>query len=502
MRAAAGSSRGRLAGRARRTTLNPSPGSPSKIDARAVVLPLALAQFICSYAASSLNVAITAIAKDLDTTVIGVQTTITLFTLTMAALMIPGSKLSDIWGRRTCFITGLAVYGIGALLASLSPGLGLMIVGNSILEGVGSALMIPPVYILVTVIFTEVRTRAKYFGIVSGAGALGAAAGPLIGGLITSLLGWRALFLTQALAVALIIFLARNLPDQPRQVPRPPFDLGGAVLSAAGLSFLVLGILQTNTYGWFVSRKDFSVAGTVLISQGGMSPVWLSIGVGAAVLVCFFRYLRARERKGKEPLLHRRLLHDRTANLGLGVQLIQWLTMQGTFFVVSVFLQQAWKYDAIRTGLMLTPASVGILASSAAAERLARRHSQRTLIRQGFIVTTAGMALFLALVRTTSGTFSLVPGLLLTGLGVGVMLTAAVNLVQSSFPDSDQSDISGLSRSVSNLGSSLGTALAGSILVAATHPGGRPFALSLTTLLVVTVIGLVLALFIPSRADS
>jgi MFS family permease len=489
-----------MSGRARRPTLNPSPTTPSKIDARAVVLPLALAQFICSYAASSLNVAISAIAKDLDTTVIGVQTTITLFTLTMAALMIPGSKLSDIWGRRTCFIAGLAVYGVGALLASLAPGLGLMIVGNSILEGVGSALMIPPVYILVTVTFSEVRTRAKYFGVVSGAGALGAATGPLIGGLITSALGWRALFLTQALAVALIIYLARDLTDTPRQGPRPSFDLGGAVLSAAGLFFLVLGILQTNTYGWFVSRKDFTVGGTVLIAQGGMSPVWLSIGIGVAFLACFFRYLRAREDAGKEPLLRRRLLHDRTANLGLGVQCIQWLTMQGTFFVISVFLQQVWKYDAIRTGLTLTPASVGILAASAAADRLARLHTQRTLIRAGFAVTVAGMVLLLALVRTTSGVLSLVPGLLLAGLGVGVMLTATVNLVQSSFPDSDQSDISGLSRSVSNLGSSLGTALAGSILVAATHPGGRPFALSLTTLLVITVIGLALAVLIPRRA--
>ncbi|MBL7617721.1 MFS transporter [Frankia sp. AgB1.8] len=485
----------------RRSTLKPSPGGRAGIDARAVVLPLALAQFICSYAASSLNVAISAIAKDLDTTVIGVQTTITLFTLTMAALMVPGSKLSDLWGRRTCFIAGLAVYGVGALLAGLAPGLGVMIVGNSILEGVGSALMIPPVYILVTVTFTEVRDRAKYFGVVSGAGALGSAAGPLIGGLITGLIGWRALFLTQVVVVALIIYLARNLRDQPRQEPRPPFDLGGAVLSAAGLFFLVLGILQTNTYGWFVSRKDFSVGGTVLISKGGMSPVWLSIALGVVILGWFFWYLHARERKGKDPLLRGRLLRNRTANLGLGIQLVQWLAMQGTFFVISVFLQQVWKYDAIQTGLMLTPASAGILVASAAAERLASRHSQRALIQAGFVVTAAGMAVSLALVRTTSGNLSLVPGLLLTGLGVGVMLTAAVNLVQSSFPDSDQSDISGLSRSISNLGSSLGTALAGSILVAATHPGGRPFALSLTTLLVITVIGLVIALFIPSRTD-
>src|SRR5437764_4759386 len=174
-------------------------------SARAMILPLALAQFICSYAATNMNVAISAIAKDLGTTVAGVQTAITLFTLTMAALMITGSKLTDIWGRKRCFVLGLLVYGVGAVLAALAPGIGLMVFGYSFLEGVGSALMIPPIYILVTVAFADVRSRAKYFGVVSGAGGLGAAAGPLIGGLVTTLLSWRASFLLQALVVGWVI---------------------------------------------------------------------------------------------------------------------------------------------------------------------------------------------------------------------------------------------------------------------------------------------------------
>ena len=154
--------------------------------ARAMILPLALAQFIASYAATNMNVAISAIATDLGTTVAGVQTAITLFTLVMAALMIPGSKLTDIWGRKRCFVLGLIVYGIGGLVALLSFGLPQLIVGYSVLEGVGSALMIPPIYILVTVTFPDVKSRARYFGVVSGAGGLGAAAGPLIGGVVTS----------------------------------------------------------------------------------------------------------------------------------------------------------------------------------------------------------------------------------------------------------------------------------------------------------------------------
>src|ERR1041385_5940102 len=176
-----------------------------------MILPLALAQFICSYAASNVNVAISAIAKDLHTSVAGVQTAITLFTLTMAALMIPGSKLTDIWGRKRCFVLGLLVYGVGGVLALLSSGLPLLIVGYSLLESVGSALLVPPIYILVTVAFPDVKSRARYFGVISGAGGLGAAAGPLIGGVVTSAISWRASFGLQVLVVAWIIVLARRI---------------------------------------------------------------------------------------------------------------------------------------------------------------------------------------------------------------------------------------------------------------------------------------------------
>jgi MFS family permease len=470
------------------------------ISAWSLVTPLALAQFIASYAGTNMNVAISTIAEDIGTTVRGLQTTITLFTLTMASLMIPGSKLTDIWGRKVCFITGLAIYGSGALLASLAQSLGLMIFGYSLLEGVGSALMIPPIYILITIAFTDIRSRAKYFGVVSGAAGLGAAAGPLIGGLLTSLISWRASFLLQVLVVASIAFLAQRVVSRGRQGPRPQFDLVGAVLSAAGLFFVVLGILQSGTYGWFASRENFTIGGTVVIPEGGISPVWLFVAVGALILAWFFLHVRSREKAGEEPLVPLRLFRNRTSNLGLVTQNVQWLVLQGSFFVISVFLQQVRGYNAIETGLMLTPATLGILISSAAADRLAKRRSQRLLIRAGFLITVAGMVLLLALVREQSSVLSFVPGLLLMGTGVGVMLTSSVNVVQSSFSGTDQGDISGVSRSVSNLGSSLGTALAGSILVAAAFPGGKPFALALTMLAVIALIGLAAALLLPQHA--
>jgi MFS family permease len=356
---------------------------------------------------------------------------------------------------------------------------------------------------LITVVYPDVKSRAKYFGIVSGAGGLGAAAGPLIGGTITSAISWRASFGLQVLVVAWIIFLARKIVEPARRGPAPRFDLVGAILSAAGLFFVVLGILQSRTYGFAASRKDFSIGGTVLIPKGSISVVWILIAIGAAFLLWFFLHVRSAERRGKDVLLSLRLFRNKTANLGLSTQLIQWLTMQGTFFVVSVYLQEIKHYSAIETGLTLIPGTIGILAASAAADRMAKRHQQRWLIIVGFALTVVGMALLVAVVKANTGVLSWIPGLLLFGAGVGVMLTSSVNVVQSSFPEHDQGDISGLSRSVSNLGSSFGTALVGSVLVAANVPGRNPFSASLVVLLVITLIGLVAAVRLPRQpADA
>jgi MFS family permease len=446
-----------------------------------------------------MNVAISSIATDLDTTVHGVQLAITLFTLTMAALMIPGSKLTDIWGRKFCFVIGLLTYGLGGLLATFSWNLTVMIIGYSLLEGIGSALLIPPVYILITVGFPDLKTRAKYFGVISASAGIGAAAGPLIGGLITSTISWRASFIVQVLVVASIIVLSRRIADPGIQGARPRFDISGAVLSAAGLFFVVLGVLQSGTYGWFTASQDFVIANTVVIPKGGISPVWLSVGIGALILAWFYLHIRSRERAGKEPLISPRLLHNRVSNLGLVTQNIQWLIMQGSFFVVSVFLQTVRGYNAIQTGLILIPATIGILLSSALAQRMAQRRSQSTLIRSGFVITIAGMLLLLWLASATSSILNFIPGLLLFGVGVGIMLTASVNVVQSSFPEKDQGEISGLSRSVSNLGSSLGTALVGSVLVSSVVSENQTYGLALITMAVIAGLGLIAALLLPAN---
>jgi len=443
-----------------------------------MLIPLALAQFICSFAGSNMNVMINDISKDLDTTVQGVQTAITLFLLVMAALMIPGSKWSDRVGRKRCFTVGLAVYGVGALLSAISPGLGVLILGNSLLEGFGSALLIPPVYILTTLIFTDLTSRARAFGRISGMGGIGAAAGPLIGGLITTAISWRAAFLFQAAVIALIVLLSRKLVDPLPPDPTRPFDTVGAVLSALGMVSVVVGILQAG---------DNRLLMVVLLA------------LGAGFLFWFFLHIRARERSGKEPLLSTDLFRNRISNLGLVTQNVQWLMLLGISFVVSVFLQTVRGYNAIQTGVIFTAATVGILVSSLGAERFAGRRTQKSLILAGFVTTIVGIGLLIGLVVASDTSLAFVPGLLLIGLGLGVMLTPSVNVVQSAFPEDQQGEISGLSRSVSNLGSSLGTAIAGTILVSDLAAGNRSYALAMASLAVIGLIGMGAALLLPSN---
>jgi MFS family permease len=450
------------------------------ISRRRLLLPLALAQFICSFAGSNMNVMINDISEDLDTDVQGVQLAITLFLLIMAVLMIPCSKLTDRWGRKRCFLWGLALYGVGALLSALSPGLGVLILGNSVFEGVGTALLIPPVYILATMWFTNLTARARAFGVISGMGGIGAAAGPLIGGVITTGISWRAAFVFQALVIAGIILLSRQLVDPLPPDPTRRFDAVGAVLSAVGMFFFVLGVLQADS-NWVLTA--------VLMTTG------------VAFLVSFLLYIRWEELSGKEPLLSTGLFRNRISDLALVTQNAQWVLLMGTSFVVAVYLQTVRGYNAIQTGVIFTAATVGVLVSSLAAERLAKRRPQKTLIVAGFVGTLAGIGLLIGLVYASSSIVALVPGLLVIGLGLGVMLTPSVTVVQSSFPEEQQGEISGLSRSVSNLGSSFGTAIAGTILVSDLASGTRSYALAMVALAVAGLIGLVAALLLPASLE-
>src|SRR4051812_29756997 len=317
-----------------------------------------------------MNVMITQMSEDLDTTVQGIQVAITIFLLVMAALMIPGGKLTDKYGRKRMLIAGLIVYGVGAVISAVAPGLLVLIVGNSILEGVGTAMLIPPVYILTTLLFTNVTSRARAFGAISASAGLGAAAGPLIGGVIASAISWRAAFIFQALVIVVIVVLSRHVKDPLPPDPTRSFDVLGAVLSAAGLILIVSGTLAADDNVWLMLAL---------------------LVIGALVLAWFFVHVRTVERAGREPLLSTSLFRNRTANLGMVTQNIQWLMLIGTSFTVAAYLQVVRGYGPIQTGVIFTAATVGVLISSLAAQRLAQRRAQRTLIMGGFVVTVVGV---------------------------------------------------------------------------------------------------------------
>jgi len=349
------------------------------------------------------------------------------------------------------------------------------------LEGVGTALLIPPVYILTTMLFGEMKSRARAFGVISGMGGIGAATGPLVGGLITTAISWRAAFVFQALIIVIIVLLARGVTDPLPADPARPFDTVGAVLSGVGLVVLVGGIMAA----------DSNLALMVLL-----------LVAGALLLAGFFAWIRSRERAGREALLSTSLFRNRTSNLALITQNVQWALLMGVSFVVSAYLQVVRKYDAIQTGVIFTAATVGILLSSLAAGRLARRYRQRTLILTGFVTAIAGVIVLLAMVKGHPDAWYFAPGLFLIGVGLGIMLTPSVNVVQSAFPENLQGEISGLSRSVSNLGSSFGTAIAGTILVAGLADANRSYGIAMIVLAFLGLIGLGATVLLPTAEPS
>jgi MFS family permease len=449
-------------------------------SSRRLILPLALAQFICSFAGSNMNVMISDISKDLNTTVKGVQTVITLFLLIMAVLMIPASKLTDRWGRKRCFIWGLTLYGIGALLSAVSPGLGVLILGNSVFEGVGTALLIPPVYILATLWFRELTSRAWAFGVISGLGGIGAAAGPLIGGVITSGISWRAAFVFQALVVGTIVLLSRRMVDPLAADPARPFDAVGALLSGIGMFCVVFGILQAGS-------NNALFVGFVV--------------AGAAFLLWFFLYIRSLSEPAKSRSCPPGCSRTAPPTAPSSRRTSSGCSLWGR--------RSSYRSSCRRSAgtARSRPVSSSRRRRSASCShrlpqvRLAKRYAQRTLIVAGFVLTLAGIALQLVLVRASDSVFAFVPGLALVGLGLGGMLTPSVNIVQSSFPETMQGEISGLSRSVSNLGSSFGTAIAGTILVSVVATGNSAYAWAMIALTAFGLIGLGAAMLLPAEAE-
>ncbi|WP_236654709.1 MFS transporter [Streptacidiphilus anmyonensis] len=424
--------------------------------ARLVLLTLASGQFLMALDSSVMNVSIATVAKDVGTTVTGIQGAITAYTLVMAVLMIPGGKVGAIIGRRRAFMIGCVVYGCGSLTTAVAPNLPVLLLGWSFLEGVGAALILPAIVALVAANFGE-RQRPAAYGLVAAAGAVAIGLGPLIGGIATTYFSWRWVFAGEVVVVLGILLLARHVADaQPDR--RPRVDVVGAVLSALGLGGFVYGVLRSDEWGWFTPKPGQP-------SWFGVSPVvWLMLA-GVLVIWLFFRWEARLTRQGREPLVDLDMLRNRQLSGGLTMFFFQYLIQMGVFFVVPLYLSVALGLSALGTGVRILPLSLALLLAAVGIPRLLPEVSPRRVVRLGLLTMITGAVVLMAALDTTSGAEVTTVPLLLVGLGMGALASQLGAVTVSAVPDEMSADVGGVQNTVTNLGSSIGTALAGSIMI-------------------------------------
>ena len=423
-----------------------------------VLLTLAAGQFVMALDTTVMNTAIATVAKDLGTTVTGIQTAITLYTLVMASLMITGGKVGEILGRKRAFSLGCVIYACGSLTTSLAPNLTVLIIGWSFLEGLGAVLIMPAIVALVASNFGKPE-RPRAYGLVASAGAIAAALGPLIGGLFTTYASWRWVFAGEVLIVLVILLLARRVADTPAE-EGVRLDLVGTALSALGLGLVVLGILKAGTWGFVQPKPDAPV-------WLGLSPVIWMIFAGGMVLGLFLWWESRRLARGEGALIDPALLRNIHLRAGVLSFLFMFLVQAGLFFVVPLFLSVALGLSAIETGVRLLPLSLMLLLFAAGVPRLRPNASPRRVVNLGFMALFAGLVLLVALLDSGAGPEIVTWPLLLAGAGLGAMASQLGAVTVSSVPDEQAGEVGGLQNTGTQLGASIGTALAGAVLISA-----------------------------------
>jgi MFS family permease len=421
-----------------------------------VLLTLAAGQFLMTLDSSVMNVSIATVAKDVGTTVTGIQTAITLYTLVMASLMITGGKIGQILGRKRAFAIGCVIYGCGSFVTAISPSLGVLLVGWSLLEGIGAALILPAIVALVASNFSRAE-RPRAYGLVASAGAIAVAAGPLIGGLFTTYLSWRWVFVGEVLIVLGILALTRRVADA-TPAPAIRLDLVGTALSALGLGLIVFAILRAGDWGLVRAKPGAP-------QWIGLSPaIWLLLG-GGGVLWLFMGWENRRIARGAEPLVDPAILNNLTLRGGLTSFFFQYLLQGGLFFAVPLFLSVALGLSAIATGVRLLPLSITLLLAAAGIPKVFPQASPRRVVQLGFVALFAGLVVMVAALDAGAGPEIVTWPMLLAGLGVGALASQLGSVTVSSVPDEQSGEVGGLQNTLTNLGASIGTALAGAVLI-------------------------------------
>jgi EmrB/QacA subfamily drug resistance transporter len=421
-----------------------------------VLVILASAQFLMTLDTSVMNVSIRQVANDLGTTVTGIQTAITLYTLVMAAFMITGGKLGALIGRRRVFAIGLVVYAAGSLTTALAPNLTVLIIGWSGLEGLGAAMIMPAIVALVAANCPRERRSAAY-GLIAAAGAIAVAAGPLIGGAVTTFASWRWVFVGEVAIVAVILVFVRRIEDPAPEVSSS-FDLVGAVLSIVGLSLTVFGVLRSGVWGWVRPKTG----GPQIL---GVSPVvWLVLG-GLLVIGGLLLWEGRLERLGRDPMIRLSMFDSVQMSGGLIAFFFQFLVQAGLFFTIPLFLSVVLELNALQTGVRLLPLSIALLISALAVPRLAPRASPRLVVRLGMLALLAGTLILVGGLSPGANAGIVLIPMALMGLGIGALASQLGAITVSAVPDNQSAEVGGLQNTFTNFGASLGTALVGAVLI-------------------------------------
>ena len=433
-------------------------GTSTTSAAGIALLTLASGQFLMTLDSSVMNVSIATVAKDVDTSVTGIQTAITFYTLVMASLMITGGKLGQILGRKRAFAIGCVIYGCGSFITAVAPSLPVLVIGWSVLEGVGAALIMPAIVALVASNFGR-DERPRAYGLVASAGAIAVAAGPLIGGLFTTYLSWRLVFAGEVIVVLVILALTRRMADTPAE-PGVGLDLVGTGLSAVGLGLVVYGILRSGAWGFVLPKPEAP-------QWLGLSPVVWLILAGGLVLRLFLAWENHRLGRGESALIDPAMLRNRMLRGGLTAFFFQYLLQAGLFFAVPLFLSVALGLSAIATGVRLLPLSITLLLVAVGVPRLFPHASPRRVVRLGFLALFAGIVVMIAALDAGAGPEIVTWPMLLAGAGIGALASQLGAVTVSSVPDEQSGEVGGLQNTLTNLGASIGTALAGAVLISA-----------------------------------
>lgn len=426
------------------------------------IIILAVAQFVMVLDSTVMNVSMSTVASDLGTTITGMQAAITFYTLTMAALMLTGAKLGDIWGRIGAFRIGAVIYGLGSLITGLAGSLGMLMFGWSLVEGLGAILVIPAIASLAAINYKG-KDRIVAFSVIGAVSGLAAALGPLIGGYVTTYLSWRYVFFAETIVMVFVLLLSSKLTDI-KVTKKPKLNVSGAILSATGMGLLVFGILQSKTWGWVEPLAKPEINGQE-IAPFGISIVSYLILAGSFILWVFFNQQRQLEEQGKDGLLKMSLLKIPVLKSGLRVLASQYFIIAAVFFTIPVYLQTILGMDALQTGIKILPLSLGLVVCSVLGSKMVVKHSSRRVVRIGQVVLVMGTLTLFTTMQPSLDDWTFALGMFLTGAGLGLLASQLGNINMSAVGKEDSAQAGGLQGTFQNLGSSLGTALIGSVFI-------------------------------------